>query len=63
MADYTRVNWQNGELGNTALNAANLNKMDKAIKDLSDEVNSIAVTVTDDGDGNVTLTIGGTSTT
>ena len=62
MADYTRVNWQNGELGNTALNATNLNKMDKAIKDLSDEVNSIAVTVTDDGDGNVTLTFGGTST-
>lgn len=63
MADYTRVNWQNGELGNTALNATNLNKMDKAIKDLSEEVNSIAVTVTDDGDGNVTIAIGGTSTT
>ena len=62
MADYTRVNWQNGELGNTALNATNLNKMDKGIKDLSYEVDSIAVTATDDGDGNVTLTFGGTST-
>jgi len=61
MADYTRVNWQNGELGNTALNAANLNKMDKGIKDLSDEVNAIAIAVTDDGNGNVTIAIGGTT--
>lgn len=61
MADYTRVNWQNGENGNTPLDATNLNKMDKGIKDLSDEVNAIAIAVTDDGNGNVTIAIGGTT--
>jgi len=61
MADYTRVNWQNGENGNTPLDATNLNKMDKGIKDLTDEVNAIAIQVSDDGNGNVTIAIGGTA--
>lgn len=58
MADYTRVNWQNGSGGGTPVNATNLNVMDQGIKDLSDEINDITVTVTDDGNGNVTFTIG-----
>lgn len=61
MIDYTRVNWQNEETGGTSLDADNLNKMDEAIKDLADTVNAIAVNVTDDGNGNVTITIGGTT--
>lgn len=62
MADYVRINWQNGNSGQTQIDASNLNIMDKGIKDLDDKVNSISVTVTDDGDGNVTMTIGGAST-
>jgi hypothetical protein len=62
MADYVRINWQNGDSGQTPIDASNLNIMDKGIKDLDDKVNSISVTVTDDGDGNVTMTIGGTTT-
>ena len=61
MIDYTRVNWQNEESGGTSLDADNLNKMDKGIKDLTDEVNAIAIKVSDDGNGNVTIAIGGTT--
>lgn len=33
---YNRVNWQNGASGGTPINAANLNTMDKGIKDIDD---------------------------
>lgn len=61
MASYTRVNWQNGDSGGTPINATNLNVMDEGIENLAEEINNITVTVTDDGDGNVTITIGGTT--
>lgn len=39
--NYTRINWENLPSENTPLSAENLNKMDKAINDLSTVVDSI----------------------
>ena len=36
---YTRVNWENLPSTNTPVNATNLNKMDKGIKDLDTKIN------------------------
>lgn len=66
---YTRVNWRNGQSGGTPLSADNLNTMDEGIKNNSEELSSlntrvsnIAISASDDGEGNVTLTFSNTST-
>ena len=41
---YTRVNWEDRPSTNTPINATNLNKMDKGIKDLEDSLATVATT-------------------
>lgn len=40
---YQRINWQDGESGNTPLSAENLNKMDKAIEDISNNIGDLSL--------------------
>lgn len=49
---YTRVNWLNYESGNTALNEANLNNMDKGIDDIANDVVALDSTKLDESTAN-----------
>lgn len=43
---YTRVNWQDGESGNTPISADNLNKMDEQIYKNTDSIGTNSKNIT-----------------
>lgn len=52
---YTRINWKNGEDGNTPLNENNLNKMDAAIDEIDNRVLELANSGGGSGGGSITV--------
>lgn len=52
---YTRINWENGEDGNTPLNENNLNKMDAAIDEIDNRVLELANSGSGSGGGSITV--------